>query len=110
MTQAVYEVQGLEATLTETEFDPVYHTSDAFKDEFVQGMEETLDALGIVAEKTGGGSAGNVWVRLAGGTNGASASAPRATPSPAGPLKPPVGARERARRFLPRRQREQRDY
>ena len=50
-------------------------------------------ALGVVAEKTGGGSAGNVWVRLASGTNGASSSAPRATPSPAGPLKPPVGAR-----------------
>ena len=51
-------------------------------------------ALGIVAEKTGGGSAGNVWVTLAGGTNGASASAPRATPSPAGPPKPPAGARQ----------------
>lgn len=50
-------------------------------------------ALGIVVEKTGGGSAGKIWVRLAGGTNGSSSSAPRATPSAAGPLKPPVGAR-----------------
>ena len=55
-------------------------------------------ALGIAAEKTGGGSAGNVWVTLpgqrAGGTNGAEASVPRATPPPAGPPKPQVSARQ----------------